>query len=56
MNIKSMKKILEGDVKEVTVNYNQIVRGVKSKKLINQPIINEFKLDYHKRMIMEERD
>ena len=38
LNIKSMKKILEDDVKKVPVEYNQMVRDVKSKKLINKPI------------------
>lgn len=39
--MKSMKKILEGEVTKVPVDYNQIVNDVKSKKLINKPINKE---------------
>lgn len=54
LNMKTMKKVLDGEVKKLSVDYNQIVRDVKTKKLINKPITKEFKLEYDKRMVTEE--
>lgn len=52
--MKAMSKVLEAEVKKVSVDYNQIVRDIKLKKVINKSKTKEFKLDYDKRIILEE--
>lgn len=50
LNTKVMKNVMEDEVnKKVGVDYNQIIRDVKSKKLVNKPITKEFKMEYDPR-------
>ena len=56
LNMESMRRVLDGAIKNVTVEYNQIARDVHTKKLVNKQISKAFTLDYDKRMIMPEND
>ncbi|XP_022201924.1 uncharacterized protein LOC120353948 [Nilaparvata lugens] len=56
LNMDSMKKILEGEIKKVAIDYNQICRDVKTKKLVNKHVTKDFKLDYDKRAVLGEVD
>ncbi|XP_039294128.1 uncharacterized protein LOC120353641 [Nilaparvata lugens] len=56
LNMNSMKKILEGETKKVAIDYDQICRDVKTKKLVNKLVTKDFKLDYDKRAVLGEVD
>lgn len=41
---------------KVHIDFKQIICLMKSENLAHKPIIGEFKLDYDKRMILEDKD
>lgn len=49
-----MKLIVEGELANVKLNYNTITRDKVSKQLVNKRTSKTFKLEYDKRMMLEE--
>src|SRR5436190_19772438 len=52
LNMDTMRSVLEGSITSVTVNYNQIVRNIHTKQLVNKQVAKRFTMDYDKRSIV----
>jgi hypothetical protein len=56
LNMESMIKILNKEIKDVPLEYNQITKNRKTHTLVNKTIQKKFKLDYDKRVTLPEQD
>jgi hypothetical protein len=56
LNMKSMIKSLNKEIKDVPLEYKQIRKNRKTHTLVNKTIQKKFKLDYDKRVMLPEQD